>query len=402
MAEEIQLSVLFYNLGRWSGIIGFTCLSLLIFSGDTARFFDRFLGLDRIIKFQRKFSLFTAFFVFLHPIFFIISNRTFARYLIPDFAIFPLALGAVSLYIFIVVLISSLIYKRISYNIWQYIHILTYLLFFFGLYHAINMGSFIIFSSVKILYGFLFLAIIIGIAYRTWYKIKERFKEKFYVEKIIKETNDTFSLFLKTKRKVVFKAGQFFFLRINKNNLYARHPFTTSSSPNEKLLRFTIKNTGRFTKTAFCLQRGEEVILDGPFGIFTLKDRKKDIVFIAGGVGITPFMSMIRNNLYSREKQNILLLYGSKTKEDIIFKDELNKIEEKWLKTVYILSKEMSPLSWCERGYINKPLIEKYVKNPKGSLFYICGPEIMKESSVKILLDLGVKKRDIFIEDFFW
>ena len=74
MLEEYQLSVLFYNLGKQAGIIGFACLSFLIISGDTARLFDRYFGLDKIIKFQRKFSLITAFFIVFHPLFFILTT----------------------------------------------------------------------------------------------------------------------------------------------------------------------------------------------------------------------------------------------------------------------------------------------------------------------------------------
>jgi len=90
-----------------------------------------------------------------------------------------------------------------------------------------------------------------------------------------------------------------------------------SSSPHERNICFTIKNTGRFTKTTLNLKAGEEVIVDGPFGIFALKDNGKDSVFIAGGVGITPFFSMIKDNLFKEKKRDILLIYGSKTKEDI-------------------------------------------------------------------------------------
>lgn len=390
---------LFYLFGRLMGLLGFLCLSILIFSGDTARFFDRFFGMDKIIKFQRKFALITTLFVLSHPIFFILSNEAYLRYLIPDLASIPFAIGTFAFYIFIVVMVSSVLYKRISYKVWQYIHILIYVLFFFGLYHAVNAGSDSGAFLIRGMYGILLIFIIVGVIYRTNYKFKQR-RNKFYVKNIKWETKDTFTLIVEPQQKFSFKPGQFCFLRLNRNKLYARHPFTISSAPEDKYLNFTIKNTGRFTQTASELKEGEEIIIDGPLGIFTLEDIKKDLVFIAGGVGITPFMSIIKHMVRREAKNDITLLYGSRTERDIIFKKELENINEDWLKKVFVLSGESSDR--YEEGYIDKEIIEKYVKDTNNAVFYICGPEPMKNKIEEILKEMGVKKQNIKIESFFW
>ena len=286
--------------------------------------------------------------------------------------------------------------------VWQYIHILIYALFFSGLYHAVNWGSSSNIIFYKIIYGVLSALVIGGIIYRTQYKIRKRYAGKFYVKEIKRETTDIFTLVVRPKKRATFKAGQFCFLRLNKNKLHARHPFTISSSPHEQDLRFTIKNTGRFTKTAFELEKGEEVIIDGPFGTFTLRNSDKDVVFIAGGVGVAPFLSMIRDNLFNKKNKNILLLYGVKTKEEIISKEELDSIKEQWFRKIYVLSNETIFQEGYENGYIGKNLIKKYVGNMDNSLFYICGPTIMERYVKKHLLNLGVKKRNIIVENFFW
>lgn len=403
--NSIKIDTLLYLFGRLSGLIGFLFLSLLIFSGETARFFDRFFGMDKIIKFQRKFSLITAVFVLLHPIFFMASSRIFYSYVIPNFAIFPLAVGITSFYLFIIVMTCSLMYKRISHQVWQYIHILIYILFFFGLYHAINWGSSYIFLPVRIIFLVLVISIIIGIIYRTYYKIKQIYSGKFYVKEIIKETEDTFSVRVRSEKGFDFKAGQFYFLRLNKNKLYARHPFSVSSAPWEKDMFFTVKLQGRFTKALLDLKKDEEIIIEGPFGIFTIDDAdsdKGDFVFIAGGVGITPFMSIIEDNFKKPQPVNIILLYGSKTEKDIIFKNKLDSINTDWFKKVYILEDNENNNKY-EKGYIDMRIIEKYVPNIKNSNFYICGPELMKKNIKKILLKkIKLGKNKIKIEDFFW
>lgn len=392
-----SLSTILYTSGRFFGLLGFLAIAFLVISGDLGRFFDRFFGIDRIIKFQRKFAIFTYFLVFSHPIFFILSNSSYLNFLLPDFSIAPLAAGTIGLYLFAAIMVSSLNYKKISHNVWQYLHIVTYALFFIVSFHAINYGtSYLISSNIRFIFSLLSILVLIGIVYRTRYKILHRYKLK--VSKIKWETKDTFSLFLESPKKIKFKSGQFFFLRIPKNKLYSRHPFSVSSSSNEKDLRFTIKLEGRFTETASKLKKDDFIYLEGPFGNFTIKDDKKDLVFIAGGVGITPFIPMIKQF----KNKNITLFYASKRKKDIILKKELDSLKRKNLKVIYFLNNETNPGKGYETGYINKNIIKKYIKTPTEKTYYICGPEKMKESCFKILKELDVKNSQIFYESFFW
>lgn len=400
--QDLELALILYLLGKLAGLMGFLFLSLLIISGDTARYFDRFFGLDKIIKFQRKFALVTMIFVLLHPTLFILSSKLILPYTIPDFSVVPLALGIISLYIFIAIMIASKIYKLISYNIWQYIHIFTYLLFFFSLYHAVNWGSDAGNRLVRAIYLILLLAIIIGTIYRTNYKLKLGGVGKFYVQSVKIETKDVFTLTLKPEKKFLFQAGQFCFLSLNQDKLYARHPFTIASRPGENELRMIVKIQGRFTKALLKLKPGDEVIVDGPFGIFTAEDRAKDLVFIAGGVGIAPFISLIRDRVAQGINQSVVLLYGSKTEADIIGRQELDSIKQGWFKKVHILSDNFNGLIADKTAQINQEIIEKYVKNINNSLFYICGPESMKISLKEILAKLKVGRQNIIIEDFFW
>lgn len=401
MINGLTASSLFYGVGKLAGLIGFLFLSLLIISGDTARFFDKFFGMDKIIKFQRKFSVVTFVFVLFHPIFFMLSTKQVLGFVVPNFSYVPMAFGIMAFYILVVIMIASQLYKRISYGVWQYIHILTYVLFFFSMFHALNWGSDAGLTSLKVMYGIIAVCIFTGIFYRTYYKLKQR-KNKFTVKIVKLETKDTFSLVISAKNKFLFKAGQFAFLRLNKERLYARHPFTLSSAPSEKDLQFTIKLSGRFTKIASELKKGEEIKIEGPFGKFTLEDTKKDVVFIAGGVGITPFLSLIKENMVKKKPNKITLIYGSRTTDDIIFKKEFDEMNQKWFKRVHVLSLSKEKSEDCEIGFIDKELLKKYVKNFDNKLFYICGPEILKNNAKKALHELGVKKESIIVEDFFW
>lgn len=404
ISQEISASLFFYSIGKLAGLISFLFLSILIISGDSARFFDRYFGINNIILFQRKFALITALFVIAHPIFFMLANKSFSL-IIPSFSSIPLAMGVIGFYLFIIIMTSSLLYKKISHKNWQYLHILSYVMFFFALYHAIKIGSDTGLASIKILNSVIFLLFLAGIVYRTGYKIKQRLRDKFFVKGIKKEAKGVFTLILTSKSKLLFKPGQFCFLRLNRKGLHARYPFTISSSSDERDLKFTIKLKGRFSREAQNLKKGEEVIVEGPFGIFTMEDNveenQKDIIFIAGGVGITPFFSMIKQNLISRDKKNIFLFYCSRKFNEIIFKKELDSIKTDWLKKVYIIGDENSQ-DKCERGFICRELIAKYLnKNSlNNAVFFICGPEAMIKHAKGVLSNLGVKSERIVSENF--
>ncbi|MBW3020140.1 FAD-dependent oxidoreductase, partial [Candidatus Woesearchaeota archaeon] len=133
-----------------------------------------------------------------------------------------------------------------------------------------------------------------------------------------------------------------------------------------------------------------------------LEDNDKDLIFFAGGVGITPFRSIIKNQLNNNDKMNIALLYGCRTEESIIFKKELENIKEKWFNMKCFLSHEKSSSKKYKEGYISKEDIKKNIKDLNNAYFYICGPEPMKDAIKKLLSELNVKKSNIFIEDFFW
>ena len=406
---EDNLSNIFYNLGRFMGLIGFLSLSILILSGETARFFDRFFGIDKIIKFQRKFSIFSLIMVIFHPIFFIISDRNMINFLIPGSINLIITLGSVSLYLMILIGLASHFYKLISYKVWQIIHIGIYGLFVMSAYHAMNGTAYLTNQTIRILINTIIIALIIGSIFRTIKKIKEYFNSNYYVYKTEKETKNIFSLILKPKNKnklMKFKAGQFCFLRINKNKLHARHPFTISSSPEDNFLKFTIKIEGRFTKTAEKIKVGEPICVDGPYGKFHTKQNDENLIFIAGGVGITPFRSMLGELVNLGTNKNVRLIYCCRTTEDILFKNFFDSIDKKWFDVKYILSREKSN-NWNENenkilGRLNKEIIKKELLDLKNPIFYFCGPETLKKETMKILDELGVKKRNIYSEDFFW
>jgi ferredoxin-NADP reductase len=227
-------------------------------------------------------------------------------------------------------------------------------------------------------------------------------KVKCKVEDIKWENKSVFTLKLRPEKRIVFKAGQFCLIYMKLNGNYEKRPFTISSSPYYETLDFTIKLYGEFTNALARLKKDEEVIVEGPFGNFIIEDDEKNLVFIAGGVGITPFISMIRERIHSRKRQKITLIYAAKTKEDIVFKEELDNIKEEWFKKVYVLSQEKIEEEGYLHGRINREIIEKFVdiNEIKNTVFYLCGPAQMVKDMKDILISIGIDKDNIKFEIF--
>jgi len=157
--------------------------------------------------------------------------------------------------------------------------------------------------------------------------MNEDSKKAWKVLKTEPENHDTTSLYLEggyegfSKRR----AGQYLSLSILREDGWSEpHPFTISCAPEDKILRLTIKKSGRFTSSIPELRPGTPVKCAGPFGVFCKDiDKQGEILMIAGGVGITPFLSVLRHFRSIGAKNRVRLLWTNKTREDAFAADEL-------------------------------------------------------------------------------
>jgi predicted ferric reductase len=184
------------------------------------------------------------------------------------------------------------------------------------------------------------------------------------------------------------------------------HPFSFSSSSEQgSELSFTVKELGDFTQRVKELQPGMQVYLDGPFGAFSV-DRHphaQGFVFIAGGVGITPIMSMLRSLADRGETRPLLLIYANKDWENVIYREELEQLSQRLdLQVVHVLEK--APEGWQgEVGFVNRDILERHLPAnlPRNSQeIFICGPEPMMNAVEKQLVEMGVWVGDFHSERF--
>ncbi|MBS3117696.1 hypothetical protein J4430_02340 [Candidatus Woesearchaeota archaeon] len=230
---------------------------------------------------------------------------------------------------------------------------------------------------------------------------------QYKITRIIQETPDTKIFDMVPVEGDIFdyKPSQFVSVILEGEEKNPR-AFSIASSPTDKKkLQFVIKKEGIITtKMHEELKEGDTVKLRGPFGLFILKDGEtKDVVFLAGGCGIAPLMSMLRYGMEKGMKNKFTMIASFKTTEYRIYHGELEKLSKKENCDVEITitrPKECKAPWSGTTSHITKEMVERHIKDIKNTAFYICGPKKMVESSTKILEGLGAKKEQIKVEDW--
>lgn len=205
---------------------------------------------------------------------------------------------------------------------------------------------------------------------------------------------------------MAFKAGQFAWVRLDcPPHAVREHPFSIASAPNETAgqLRFLIKEVGDFTRTIGTLPIGAPAFVDGPHGVLVMKDRHAPgIVFIAGGVGIAPILSMLRDARAKGDARPMLLLYGNRSEGQIAARAELAAMAaEMPLEVIHILREP--PSGWPGPvGMLTRDLARERCAAAAGAgwCFILCGPPGMMREVRAGLKALGVPPAHILEERF--
>ena len=198
-----------------------------------------------------------------------------------------------------------------------------------------------------------------------------------------------------------FRAGQYVSVKMKIGQSYVTRPYSISSSPKlakDGKIFITVKeNPGGFVADFILkeLQEGDSVLVSGPEGNF-FHDRLRDrgnVVAVAGGSGITPFLSMayaIRDGI---EVFNLTILFGSRTEKSILFRSELDSIVEETdkVRVIHVLSDEEVP--GFEHGFVTADLVRRYA--PSDYSLFICGPEGLYRHMEGVVEELGLPKRSV-------
>jgi predicted ferric reductase len=289
---------------------------------------------------------------------------------------------------------------HISYETWKKVHFAGFFVFPLAFLHSFLIGTTVQRGPMPLFWLVLLLLYLWAIFNRINRRYKLR-RNPFTVRTVSKEAEKIWSLHFKGSHKG-FSPGQFMLARLVRNGRVSEpHPFTIASEPTEKSLSICVKEVGDFTNAIGGTTSNDTAYIDMPYGVFSFHYHDNErLVFIAGGIGITPFMSMLRD-IYARKlKKRVTLLWGIKTEKEIVFRDELDRMasELEGFKVVYVLSRQEN---WQgEKGRIGRSVLEKHVERFHEGEFFLCGPPSMMKDVKKIIKDLGVSRKRIQTENF--
>lgn len=394
------------------GLLGITILSLQFVLASRARWIERGVGLDTILRLHRAMGILAVVVLAAHPVLIAAAFDYWA--LLTTFDQSPAVnVGKLSLLLMLGLGLTS-VYRlslTIEFERWRSSHnLLAVLALSFGGYHAWFVGQANTVPAFRTVPAILLLTAAMTYAYTKWIAPRRAARSPYEVVRVSPEAGRVSTLELAPTGTHIERhlPGQFAFIKFRPGSEVPseEHPFTIASAPSpDGRLSFTIKNSGDFTASVGNAKPGDLVAVQGPFGIFShaFHPEEKRLVFIAGGIGITPLMSMIRAMRSSSTDAEILLIYGNETEGEIVFREELEAVAASGrpsLRVVHVLRKpdECWPGA---RGVVTRDLIVQECGTDLGDMaFYICGPPIMMDKVIGVLRGLGVPRRHVHWEEF--
>jgi predicted ferric reductase len=387
---------------EFSVALGYSGLAMMgLQFGLTARF--RYVtepwGEDVIYHFHRQISLVAVGLVVAHPVILaVVQPDLFA---LSNMREAPLSAYLAILSIFsVIALVVTALWRaalNLKYETWHLTHIvLAVVAIAAGVVHMVGSSFYLVDPWKQSLWIGLTIFWIGLLFYVRIIKPLFMLRRPYRVLEVRRERGETTTLVMQPEGHpgFHFSPGQFGWLMVWGSPFkITAHPFSFSSSAAAKggRVEMSIRNLGDFTKEIQRVPVGERVYLDGPYGAFTIGNPADMHVLIAGGVGVTPMMSMIRTLADRGDRRPVILLYGSKDLESITFREELEVLEARLdLSVVHVLANP--PAGWTgEQGFINAEMFKRHLPPPYSDHeYFICGPGVMMDAIEKALGEMGV------------
>lgn len=399
------------ELGVALGFLGLSMMAVQF--ALTARFpkIGGPFGLDTMMHFHRQAGIVAFLFVLAHPVIIILADNSYLVFFDPRENL-PRA-GALSMVTVLLVLVVALPICRqaisMPYEWWRLTHgLMASLVVIIGLGHVMMVGHYVDVwwkQGVWILVvGVALLLFGITRVFKPW----QLRRKPYRVEQVAAETSRVWSVHLRADghEGMDFDAGQFAWLNHRLTPmLFHEHPFTISSSAETPAhITLTIKELGDFTKTIGQTRPGETFYLDGPYGMFRLDCAfaASEIVLIAGGIGITPCLSMLRTMRDRHDTRPVMLVYANVTESSIAFRGELDEMAGQMRLQIHHVIENPEGEWNGYQGRLTARMLKEMLDGftSRHTHYFICGPEPMMDVAERTLIEWGVHLEQRHAERF--
>jgi predicted ferric reductase len=411
---DIQKNNTIYEIGKNFGLIAFMIIMFQPLLAGRFKWIEAPFGLDMLIRFHRIMAIFALCLLLLHPVL-LAGGGIGWKLLIGIDLPWYIWVGKIALLLLLVNVALSLFQKPlgIKFEKWRCYHdILAPSIFVLVFFHSWYAGQDLKNPPLECIWPVI---PIIAFGLLFYHRILRPLNlacKPYRVLKVKQETADVWTITLVppagTKKVYDYLPGQFHFITFHRgrNLPEEEHHWTISSSPTEQgIISSTIKSLGDFTSTIGKTRIGDTATMHGPFGRFSYMNHphEQDLVFIAGGIGVTPLRSMLRHMNDIESEKSVLFIYANSDENNIVFYKELHEIANSGhphLNLVHVL--ENPPGNWSgETGLLDRDKLERLCKNKlKNAAFYVCGPPGLVDTVIAVLKDLGVPDKRIHLEIF--
>ncbi len=405
------------------GMLAFNIILLEFWSTGRIKIISRLLGIDWVLQVHQLFARTAVLLLVAHPFMYSLPGR-------PAYSPGPanesyLGLSSNSLISGLVALIVLGIMVGLAitrnkseskYETWRATHaIMAIAVALLGFHHTVHAGRFAQEYSMHLYWQ---IALSLALLSVAWVYLARPLIQSMHAYQVIsiKETSHRiWELVIQHQRNKIasYKAGQFVWLKLGNTAPLYENPFSIASCSDDQSsqMKFLIKEVGDFTHQVTELKVGDKIYVDGPYGNFgheIFSNKSNEIVLIAGGVGIAPILSLLKQITQSNDPQllnkNIVLIYGNRIREQIVNVDQMVDVSSlKSFELVHVITEPDT--SWHGlTGVLDKVSLEKILTSSNIKIntaqYFVCGPAVMIDSVENALADLGVSLGHIDSEKF--
>ncbi|MEU8457912.1 MULTISPECIES: ferredoxin reductase family protein [Streptomyces] len=399
------------NAGRITGLLAGYLMALVVLQMARVPALERRVGSDRVARWHAMSGRYTISLVLAHVVltmygYALQAGKGFGDIVqqtvdsvgqLPDLGKATIGTG---LLVLIALLSMGPVRRRIPYDFWYHVHLLTYAVVFLTFWHQLSTGNdFVVEPTAKTFWYALYGSVTaLVLWYRVLTPLRLNLRHRMRVEAVIEETPGVVSVLITGRRlhRIGAEPGQFFRWRFLAPGMrFSSHPYSLSAAPRPNMLRITVKAIGDHSSALRGLRPGTRVWAEGPYGALTAQRRSRGkVLLVAGGVGITPMRALFET--LPGAAGDLTLLYRANTTQDLALWDELAQIaQERGARLMYAVN---SPEG--ERPDISADTLRRKLPDIDRHDVFMCGPPGFAQQVYEALRGAGVPARRIHHESF--
>ncbi len=312
--------------------------------------------------------------------------------------------------LFVMVGVSSIraARRRLSYETWYGLHLYAYLAIALAFLHQLFTGADFIHDQLAAIYwiGLYVATAALVLTFRVGQPVVTSVRHRLRVAGIVDEAPGVVSLYLEGRDldRLPVRSGQYFMLRfLTREGWWRAHPYSISSAPNGRWLRFTVKELGDDSGQIRHLEVGTRVFVEGPYGVLTGARRtRRAVTLIAGGIGITPLRALLE--ALPGEPGDLTLIYRASSPRNVVFRDELETLARvRGARIHYLFGSRRHDghaLSQPPSPPLDRVTLARLVPDIADQDVYLCGPTGFMRNIEGVLDELGVPRSNVHAEKF--